>query len=64
MQPQGERASAAHEHAHDSPAIVSVVTDAMSDGWLAAAARVFLTTAASQQHAERPRSVAWLPAEA
>ena len=64
MQPQGERASAAHEHAADSTAAMSVATAAMSDGWLAAAARVFLTTAASQQLTKRPQSLAWLPAEA
>ena len=46
---QGERASAAHEHALDSTAAVSVATAAMSDGWLAAAARVLLATVASQQ---------------
>ena len=68
MQTQGERAPAAHEHAvdrtADSTAAVSVATAAMSDGWLAAAARVSLATAASQQLAERPQSLAWLSAEA
>ena len=54
VQPQGERASAAHEHTADGAAAMSVTTAAMSDGWLAAAARVFLTTAASQQLAKRP----------
>ena len=64
MKARGERASAPHEHAADSTAAVSVTTAAMSDGWLAAAARVLLTTAASQQLAKRPQSLAWLSAEA
>ena len=64
MMAQGERASAAHEHALDSTAAVSVVTAAMSDGWLAAAARVLLASAASQQLAKRPQSLPWLRAEA
>ena len=60
----GERASDAHEHAVDSTAAVSVAMAAMSDGWLAAAERVSVTTAASQQLAKRPQSLAWLSAEA
>ena len=43
---------------------MSEATAAMSDGWLAAAARVALTTAASQQLAKRSQSLAWLSAEA
>ena len=64
MQPQGERAPAAHEHAADAAVAVSVATAATNDGWLAAAAHVFLTTAASHQLAKRPQSLQWLPAEA
>ena len=64
MQAPGERASAAHEHAADSTAVVSVATAAMSDGWLAAAARVSLATAASQQLARPPQSLPQLSAEA
>ena len=63
MQAQGERASAAHELAVDSTAAVSVATAATSDGWLAAAARVSLATAASQQLAQRPQSLARRSAE-
>ena len=47
MQAQGERAPAALEHAVDSTVAECVVTAATTDGWLAAAARVFLATAAS-----------------
>ena len=64
VQAQGERASAAHEHTVDSTAAVSVATAAMSDAWLAAAARVSLATAASRELAKRPQSLAWLSAEA
>ena len=63
MQAQGERASAAREHALDSTAAVSVATVAMSGGWLAAAARVSIATAAPQQLAKRPQSLPQLPAE-
>ena len=36
----------------------------LRDGWLAAAARVSLATAALQQLAKRPQGLAWLSAEA
>ena len=64
MQAQGERASAAHERVVDSTAAVIVATAATSDEWLAAAARVCLATAASQQLVKRPQSLAWPAAEA
>ena len=59
-----ERALAAHEHAVDSTAAVSLETAAVSDGWLAAAAHASVATAAPPQLVKRPQSLAWLFAEA
>ena len=55
---------AAHEHAVDRTAAVSVATAEASDGWLGATARVSLATAASPQLVMRLPSLAWLAADA
>ena len=56
---QSECAAAAHERAVES----TTVMIAWTDGWCTAVARVSLATAASQQLAKRPQSLAWLSGE-